>query len=92
MHDHEAAHPARRDHDVRGLRRHADGERKIEKELLAIDRFIKAYRDLNYLAMGAFIDLKLVGFCFFEVLNNNFADFHLQQIHERAFSLDLFVE
>lgn len=51
-------------------------DKVIENEFLAISRFIKGYRDPDILLMGAFVNSKLVGFCFSEILGDKFSNFH----------------
>ena len=62
-------------------------EKVIEEEFLSITRFVKGggYRDSDHLIIGAFIDSKLVGFCFTEILKDQFANFHFWKADSKTY-------
>jgi hypothetical protein len=51
-------------------------DKVIENEFLAIKRFVRDYKNKNFIILGAFVKSKLVGFCFTEVLAGGFSNFH----------------
>ena len=67
------------------IRESMPDEKVIEREFLAISRFLESYRDPNCIIMGAFIKSKLVGFCFTEILKNKFANFHFWKADTKTY-------
>lgn len=71
---------------ILGFIKESMAENKVAKnELLAISRFIKGYKNINFVIMGAFVDDKLVGFSFTEVLEGGFANFHFWKADIRKY-------
>lgn len=70
---------------IRFIKESLPDDKVIEREFLAISRFMGSHKDPNCLIMGAFINSKLVGFCFAEILKNKFANFHFWKADTKTF-------
>ena len=59
-------------------------ESVIDKELLAISRFISGHKEISFLPMGIFIDSEMVGFMFSEILNGRFSAAHFWKANTKV--------